>query len=66
MFTDFRSPVVMTTGVWPTGAHVVPAWWSVRMLASSAKKMLAPSSAASLRIFGYADFFHSATRSGSC
>ena len=52
MFTDFRSPVVMTIGVCPAGAHVVPAWWSVRMLASSAKKMLAPSSAASLRIFG--------------
>lgn len=30
MLTVVRSPVLVTTGVRPLGAHVVPAWWSVR------------------------------------
>jgi hypothetical protein len=32
MFTDSRLPVPATTGVRPTGAQVVPEWWSVRTL----------------------------------
>jgi hypothetical protein len=26
MFTEYRAPVLRTSGVWPTGAQVVPAW----------------------------------------
>jgi len=26
MFTEYRAPVLRTTGVCPTGAHVVPEW----------------------------------------
>jgi hypothetical protein len=37
MFTEKRAPVEDSTGVRATGAHVVPAWWSLRTEASSAK-----------------------------
>ena len=37
MFTENLAPVTSTTGVCPAGAQVVPAWWSERIPASSAK-----------------------------
>src|ERR687893_389297 len=48
MFTGSRLPVPATTGVRPTGAQVVPEWWSVRTPASSATKMAAPATAEQL------------------
>ena len=66
MFTDSRLPVPATTGVRPTGAQVVPEWWSVRTPASSAKKMVAPAAAASTCMAGYSSSFQRRTRSGSC
>ncbi len=35
MFTEYRAPVLETTGVLPTIPQVVPAWWSERTEASS-------------------------------
>lgn len=50
----------------PRGTQVGPAWWSVRIPASSANKMLAPASAAPARIAGYVCSFHTRTFCGFC
>ena len=36
MFTEYRAPVLETTGVLPTIPQVVPAWWSERTETSMA------------------------------
>ena len=53
ILTAWRTAEAVTTGVCPTGAQVVPEWWSVRTPASSAKKMVAPAAAASAWMAGY-------------
>jgi hypothetical protein len=57
--------VDVTTGVVPIAPHVVPAWWSERIPASSAKYTVAPAFFACFAIAGYSRSFQAATFSGS-
>jgi hypothetical protein len=68
MFTEYRAPVLRTTGICPTGAHVVPGVVvraDARLVGEISKYIVAPAFFASARMAGNTSFFHRWTASGS-